>query len=809
MALYNANSKFTSKKKLSVSVVRIPKNVKEALNITSACSSGIFKIEPGDGRVMYDRGYIFEDINYITQDNAKKESILLQLMTWFKNMNTQFKITVANERRSIEALLDDIYHPITDDKVLEDGIGEWICEKVASGVRDVNKVLYLTVTCTAVSYEEAKLHFATLDTSLARFFSFFKSRLYRLGGVERLELIRRILAPKNTVGLRAPDTDNDRWKNDILPASIEQFKDYMILDNTYVSVLFAHSYDQIMNEEKTLQSLMELPYPLYVTLDMEPVDKLTLKDKLTSALVNNEKVKEQDRVKKSARGQFSLTAPYRIQKKEDEIRDYMDEIDENDEQSVFVGLLVIACADTLDDLIRCVEGVQTAGKTGGYVLDTYNFRQLKALNTALPIGGRQVNHMRLFLSSKATVFNPFFAKDVKAQGYIYGMNRTTKQLIRTDRKKLSNPHGFISGHSGSGKSFFIKETEIAQTLLFTTDDMIILDPQNEFEYFIVNHGGQFFDLTPQGNIHLNPFEVPSHILKGDVTARNVFVASKKEYAATFVEAVMTNITVTQVHKTYIGRAVSDVYDQFFSKKLKRQPTWVNVWEHIRMQMQSVENEGETFLLSDIANSLEQFVIGAYDMFAKPTDLDITHRLVGFGLKNVPASIWEPVMVTIMHFLAERMNYNQTKKKAVHLIVDEAQELCRRQSSAFQLLKAVETYRKFGGIVTLAVQNLTRVLEHPELRDMFSNCAFKVFFDQGGVDAVSLSEILELSSMEYRSLEESIPGYGLFVCEGEVLLLDCGMSKSNPLYKEFSTNFHEKNIDSNVAGFGAGKYEDHV
>ena len=75
--------------------------------------------------------------------------------------------------------------------------------------------------------------------------------------------------------------------------------------------------------------------------------------------------------------------------------------------------------------------------------------------------------------------------------------------------------------------------------------------------------------------------------------------------------------------------------------------------------------------------------------------------------------------------------------------------------------------------------------------MFSNCGYKLFLDQGGVDARSLMEIQELSEREFASLAEETPGYGLMVWGKKVILLDTRMSKKNVLYERFSTNFHEK------------------
>ena len=446
-----------------------------------------------------------------------------------------------------------------------------------------------------------------------------------------------------------------------------------------------------------------------------------------------------------------------------------------------------------------MDSVKNVASTNGILLDIYNYRQLKALNTALPIGGRQVNHMRSFLTSSAVAFNPYYAHDVQdGGGYVYGLNRTTGRLIIGDRKKLLNPHGIIISHTGGGKSFLIKETEVAQTLLLTEDDLGILDPQDEFEEIIKTSHGQYFDFTPKCSVHLNPYEIPTELFQGDAVSKNKFVAAKTDYATSFCTAVMTNIVVTQEHLAIISRAVRRVYEKAFGARALRQPTLKDIYHAIEGQREEVHTEEEKRMVAQITNSLEEYVTGVYDMFAHESNLDIHSRLFGFGLKNVPESIWEPVMVTVMHFLAQRVEHNQGGLVATHLVVDETQVLCARESSARELLHTIETYRKFGGIVTMAIQNLKRALENPDLRDMFSNCSYKCFLDQGGVDALSLAQIQELSDAEFRSLDEDIPGQGILVWGKKILLFDAVMDKGNPLYDQFSTNFHEKAVQKGGA-----------
>ena len=337
-------------------------------------------------------------------------------------------------------------------------------------------------------------------------------------------------------------------------------------------------------------------------------------------------------------------------------------------------------------------------------------------------------------------------------------------------------------------------TELLQSLLgMPNDDLTIIDPQNEYEETCLEMGGAYYDLTPKSNIHINAMEIPEEVFYAEEQKeREQFVADVTDWAISFCVAIMTNILVTQEHYSIIGRCIRNVYKEFYAQKtLIRQPTLKEFREELKREMNRVDNDQDLTLIRQLYNSLEEFTEGSFDMFAHPSNINSRKRLVGFGLKNVSEKMWEPVMVTIMFFLSSRMSHNQKLQKATHLIIDESQVVCEHKSSADMLLKAVETYRKFGGICTMCLQNMTRAIENPELRDMFSNCDFKVFLDQGGVDAKTIAQIQEFSTQEYESLSTSVPGYGVLVWEKQVFLLDARIAKENLLYQKFSTNFHEK------------------
>lgn len=801
MPAFNINQRFASKKSCTTPVYEIPKNTREWLGIDTIRKNGIFKIEPMNGLAMYDRCYIFEDVNYINKDIDKKKSALLELIKLFKCMDSQFKITVASEQHDMKSFFNEVFAPVNGEEypLLEKGIGTWINQKIEEGTRDIKKLLLLTVTHRAKSFEEAETFFGTLDTTLTTIFYGLNSQIYRMSAAERLKVIQRMTcagAGSIPVSKEMIERETDDWKNQIVPAYIESETDYMQVNDRYATILFGHNYDQSLNEEKVMHSLTDVNFPVYITLDMEPIRKKLLKDRLLVAHTNNERNMSTERDNLNNRGQYGADNSYTLRKKKEDLENMMDQVDGNDEDGLFLGMLVMVSADSPEMLEQRADTLMQIATSNGFTLDPYYNRQLRAFNTVLPIGGRQVNHMRPLFTSSAVAFQPFYAKDMQSGKFIYGLNTTTKQLLRGDRKALPAPHGIMVGHTGSGKSMLIKITDISQPLLFTDDDVIVIDPNNEQKDYIEELHGQFFDFTPQCQVFLNPFEIPEYVAAGNDVEKNMFIAKKTEFAISFCAAIMTNIVVTQVHMNYISRAVRKMYEDYFKlrtpwSKNKNQPTLCKLRDLLKEEIEKSEYREDRRILLDIVDSMETFTDGPYDMFAHPSNLDIDNRLIGFGLKNLPDSVWEPAMLTIMHFLSMRITYNQQTLVALRLIVDEAQYLCARPSTAEQLLHAVETYRKAGAVVTLAVQNLTRVLEHEDLRDMFSNCPYKCFLDLGGVDAASLAEIMELSSREYRELENPKPGHGVMCWGGQIFLFDTYMNHDNPLYPLLSTNFHEK------------------
>lgn len=804
MATINANSRFAARRGKSMPVQATPKNVRQSLNIDKLYRSGMGKIEPGKKDCLYDRCYLFEEINYINKDISGKERFLNQLLGWLKTMNVDFKLVIANEYQSVDDFLKKVRANKNKEEYpfVEKGMDEWISEKLEDSNPNVTTIRYLVVSCRADSIEEANIVLNALDTTICDMFRVWRSRIIRLDGEERLKCLHSLLRvgkKEEEEYLAFPEGEYRDWKNDVMPRVIRQHSNFLELDDLYVSVLFGWKYRSSIDSDTFIRSFSNVQFPSFVTMDFAPVPPSVIEDRLLAANMNNEKAINNEEDKKRQSHIISTGPSYPRRRKKDDIEDYIDQIKENDETGFFMNLLIVVTAPDENTLAARVGQMQAIGRKEGVQIETADYQQLKALNTALPFGGRQVDYMRFFLSSSIVAFQPYYAQDViEPGGYMYGLNQTTKRLIIGNRKLLMNPHGIIIGHTGSGKSVIIKATEVLQTLLATDDDILILDPQNEFADIINDNGGAFFDLTPKRKIYLNGFEVSEEVFTAAHEVKEQFIATQVKYAVSLTAAVMNNIVFTQEHSSVVGRCTRRMFEKIFSQKtLRKQPTLKMLREEIKKELDAVHNDYDDRIIRPIYNSLEEYTEGVCDMLSYPSTIHLDNRLTGFGLKNVPEANWEAVMITIMHYTSARMEYNQKVRRATHFIVDETQVVSKKGTSADQLNTAVATFRKFGGICTMAMQNLTAALANDQLKELFSNCMYKCFLDQGGVDANALAEIQELSETEFNALSSDQVGQGVMVWGKKVVLFDAKISKENVLYQTLSTNFHEKAEKSHV------------
>ena len=94
---------------------------------------------------------------------------------------------------------------------------------------------------------------------------------------------------------------------------------------------------------------------------------------------------------------------------------------------------------------------------------------------------------------------------LQIKGILYGINRHNSSLVIFDRFSLENYNSVTFAKSGSGKSYATK-LEILRSLMFDTD-VIVIDPEREYEYLAEAVGGRYFNISLSSDHHINPFDL--------------------------------------------------------------------------------------------------------------------------------------------------------------------------------------------------------------------------------------------------------------------------------------------------------------
>src|SRR3989344_9498065 len=116
-------------------------------------------------------------------------------------------------------------------------------------------------------------------------------------------------------------------------------------------------------------------------------------------------------------------------------------------------------------------------------------------------------------TSLATTF-PFVSSELTAnEGIMYGINEHNGSLVIFNRFSLENANSVVFAKSGAGKSYMVKLESLRQ-LIFGSE-VIIIDPENEYEALAYAIGGEYINFKAEEKIKINPFDLSGIYQEGE------------------------------------------------------------------------------------------------------------------------------------------------------------------------------------------------------------------------------------------------------------------------------------------------------
>ena len=790
-------------------IYKVPLCIQDTIPIYRIAENGIFELESPTNKDggkkklhQFDKMYLFEDINFSTQDEEEKEETGKRFETLLRSMNVSYKIIVSNHYADNGKLREEIlqkavskereplareYHQMIEDR-LQEGRGGLLQSK------------YFIVTCRKPDYESAKNYFNTIEFSIQQLFHRLGSCLIPLDATERLRALHSYYRMGDEASFSFDWNEylhlKRDWRNDIINTSLREYPEYLEMESgNCACVMFIRKYpngltDQFLNE------LTNMNFPLIYTMDVEPLDNDVAYQMVMKKYMSNERSINREQELKNENGDYSTNINYERRKQQRDTEEMLDRISSFDERLLYVGITIVIKASSREKLEERTEKVRIIGKTHNMDIVLHSHRQLDALNTSLPTGARFVNTMRTITSEELSIFIPFNVQEIHDDlGYCYGFNKVSKNLIIGNRKLLKNGNGMVFGVPGSGKSYNEK-SEMGQVLCFSKDDIIVVDPMGEYKGIAAAWVGQYINLTHSAEnvFYVNPFHVPDEVPDIDR-----FVAEKAEFAYAICEQALKPAPLTSRHIAVIDKAVSSMYEEYFRKRKdkrrrKNRPESPTIPV---MRNRIMELYGDNEAAKEIVEQLEVFADGTLDIFAREQSISDENRFTVYGFSELGKRMRAMAMLVMIESITAKIKYNQSDGVATWVYVDEMHELWGEEYSLHALEKMWREVRKRGGICTGMSQNLIDAKRNRSTKTMVSNSEFMLLLDQGTMDKEAVEDLFDISSEQLACVNGAEPGTGLIRFGDKIVPFDNTMEKDSSLYRLFNTNFHEMVKDKNV------------
>ena len=632
---------FKELKKASEPLYKTPKSIQETIDIVSVAENGIFEIGKGRNGSLnrFSKCYRFMDINYTTTNEEEQISIFERYCKFLNSLDCDFKITVNNRNKDMMDLREVVLLSYQQDEFdrFRKIYNDIIENKIREGRQGIEQERYLTLTIERKNFEEAKAQFATLEAAIHKAFGELGTDIVALSGNERLKVLHDFYhlgrEDEFDFDLRHARKVGADFRNDLCNGMLKYFPDHIEDEGKFVRALFIKKYPSSLSD-RFLNEITSLPVHSITSIDVVPIPKdLTTKTLQKKYLGIESDIIKQQRVR-NKNNDFSSEISYAKRTEKKEIEEIMDDVRENDQCLFYVAVSIILVAESREELDSVTETIETIGKRNSVVIDTNYLKQREALNTALPIGVRQVETMRTMLTQSLAVLMPFNVQELNdAGGNYYGINQISKNINVGNRKNLINGNGFIFGVPGSGKSFFAKQ-EMGSVFLNTEDDVIVIDPMNEYFDIAATYKGAVVNLSVYTKNFVNPLDADmAHI--NEKGLRDV-IADKSEFMLSLCDQLLGN-ALNQKHHSIIDRCIRGLY--MAAWKQQKVPVMSDFYRVLKAQQEMEAQE--------LALSLELFVEGSLNIFNHQTNVDVDNRFTVYGIQDLGSQLAPVAMLVMM------------------------------------------------------------------------------------------------------------------------------------------------------------------
>jgi conjugal transfer ATP-binding protein TraC len=425
-----------------------------------------------------------------------------------------------------------------------------------------------------------------------------------------------------------------------------------------------------------------------------------------------------------------------------------DSLQQAEERLFDVGVYISLYAADKDALDKAETGVKSLLESQLVYLKPALFQQEQGYRSILPLGTDELLvHNKLNSAPLSSIF-PFISFDLTAEkGVLYGINLHNNSLVLFDRYSMENYNSVLFAKSGAGKSYATK-LEVLRSLMFDTE-VIVIDPEREYEYMANATGGRYFNISLSSEHHINPFDLPQ--VHEDENPAEILRQNIITLVGLF-RIILGGLTPEE--DAIIDRAITETYAL---KDITSTSDFSNLTPPLLSDFELVlaGMEGSDSLMRRVT----KYTQGTWAGFMnKPSNVDINQKFVVFSVRDMEEELKPAAMYIITNYIWTSVRRRLQKRL---LVVDEAWWMMKSNDTASFLYSVAKRGRKyFLGLATIT-QDVGDFLNSPYGVPMITNSSIQILLKQSPTAIDRVKETFNLTDEEKYLLLESQIGEGIF------------------------------------------------
>jgi type IV secretory pathway VirB4 component len=431
-----------------------------------------------------------------------------------------------------------------------------------------------------------------------------------------------------------------------------------------------------------------------------------------------------------------------------DLENLRDQLQQAQEKLFDVGLYISIYGESDAELDKIESEIKSILESKLIYVKPALFQQEQGFRSIMPLANDELAVDSKINSSTLSSIFPFISFDLTSdKGILYGINRHNSSLVLFDRFSLENYNSITFAKSGSGKSYATK-LEILRSLMFDTE-VIVIDPEREYEYLAEATGGRYFNISLNSEHHINPFELPPVL--PDESPAQVLRSNIINLVGLF-RLMMGGLSPEE--DAIIDRAITETYalkditpDSDFSKQ---EAPLLSDFELVLAGMEGGES---------LAQRFTKYTKGTWAGFLNsPSNVDMNKKFVVFSVRDMEDELKPIAMYIVTHFIWNGIRKNIKKRL---LVIDEAWWMMRSDDTASFLMGLVKRGRKyFLGVATIT-QDVDDFLKSSYGLPIITNSSIQILLKQSPTSIDKLQQTFNLTDEEKYLLLESGVGEGIF------------------------------------------------